>query len=54
MDIVSTKMKNTIATNASINSDGKKVRYKIDSTYSFICDHITIDNCYYLLLLCKE
>ena len=31
MDIVSTKMTNAIATNVSINSDGKKVRYKIDS-----------------------
>ena len=29
MDIVST-MTNTIATNVSINSDSKKVRYKID------------------------
>ena len=30
MDIVSTKMTNTIAANVSINSDDKKVRYKID------------------------
>ena len=30
MDIVSTKMTNNIARNVSINSDGKKVRYKID------------------------
>ena len=30
MDIVSTKMTNTIATNVSIKSDDKKVRYKID------------------------
>ena len=29
IDIVSTKMANTIATNASINSYGKNVRYKI-------------------------
>ena len=29
IDIVSTKMENTIATNASINSYGKNVRYKI-------------------------
>ena len=28
MDIVLTKMTNTIATNASINSDDEKVRYK--------------------------
>ena len=30
MDIVSTKMTNTIVANVSINSDDKKVRYKID------------------------
>ena len=30
MNIVSTKITNTIAANASINSDNKKVRYKID------------------------
>ena len=30
MDIASTKMTNTIATNVSIYSGGKKVRYKID------------------------
>ena len=30
INIVSTKMTNTIATNVSINSDDKKVRYKID------------------------
>ena len=30
MDIVSTKVTNTIATNMSINSDNKNVRYKID------------------------
>ena len=30
MDIVSTKMTKSIATNMSTNSDGKKVRYKID------------------------
>ena len=30
MDIVSTKKRNTIARNVSINSDDKKVRYKID------------------------
>ena len=30
MDIVSTKMTNTIAANVSTNSDGKKVRYKMD------------------------
>ena len=30
MNIVSTKITYTIAANASINSDNKKVRYKID------------------------
>ena len=30
MDIISTKMINTMATNVSIDSDDKKVRYKID------------------------
>ena len=30
MDTVSTEMTNTIATNVSINSDDKKVRYKIN------------------------
>ena len=29
-DIVSTKKINAIATNVSVNSDDKKVRYKID------------------------
>ena len=31
LDTSSTKMTNTIAKNVSINSDGKKVKYKIDS-----------------------
>ena len=31
MDIVSTKMRNTIVANVSINSNDNKVRYKIDS-----------------------
>ena len=31
MDIVSTKMTNTVSTNASVNSHIKKVRYKIES-----------------------
>ena len=30
LDIVSTKMANTIATNVPTNSDGKIVRYKMD------------------------
>ena len=60
MDIVSTKMTKTIATNvtstSSINCHSNKVRYKIDCyifTCSFISSHITIDNYYYLLSLCK-
>ena len=46
-------MTNIIAT---IHSDSKKIRYKIycyTFSYRFISDHITIDNYYYLLLLCK-
>ena len=39
MDIVSTKITNTIATSVSINSDVIKARYKIDCY------------CYYILLL---
>ena len=52
MDIVSTKMTNTIATNLTKHFHSKKGRdYYI--VYSFFRDHITIDNYYYLLLLCK-
>ena len=56
MDIASTNVANTIATNESTNSDGKKVRYKIDCYifHSFISDYITIDNYYYLLSLAKH
>ena len=43
MNVLSTKMTNTIAKNVSINSDDKKGRYII----------ITIDNYYYLLSLCE-
>ena len=55
MDIVSTKVTDTIATNASVNWHNKKVRYKIYCYFlhSFISDNVTIDNYYYLLLLCK-
>ena len=61
MYIVSTKEANTVATKMtniivanvmstdSINCHSKKVR----DCYIFISDHITIDNYYYLLLLCK-
>ena len=54
VDTVSTKMTDTIATNvmstASINYQSKKVR----DCYYFISDHISIDNCYYLISLCKR
>ena len=61
MYIVSTKEANTIATKItnitaanvmstdSINCHSKKVK----DCYILISDHITIDNYYYLLLLCK-
>ena len=57
MDIVSTKKRNTIATNvtstASINCHSKKVRdWYILHTFCLISDHITIEN-YYYLQLCK-
>ena len=37
------------------NSDDKKERHKMNCyiLHRFISDHITIDNCYYLLSLCK-
>ena len=56
MDIVSTNVANTIPTNTVPTNFYKKVRYKINflnSAYNFVSHHITIDNCYYLLLLCK-
>ena len=40
MDIVSTKMTNAIAAPLIINSDGKKVRYKID--YYFLHTVLTV------------
>ena len=42
-------------TNTLTNPDGKKVRYKMNYyfAHSFISDHITIHNRYYLLSLCK-
>ena len=58
MDIVSTKMTNIIATNitstASINCQSKKVRDCYLFLHSFISNHNTIDNYYYLLSLCKN
>ena len=58
MDIVSTKMTNATTANvtstASISCHSKKVRdCYILHTVLFI-DHITIDNYYYLLLLCRK
>ena len=57
MDNVSTKKTNTVATNiastASINCQSKKNKTLLYFAQSFISDHITIDNCYYLLSLCK-
>ena len=55
MDIVSTKMTNTVATNMSISSNGKKVRYEIDChiLHTVFSDNITIDNHYYLLSFCN-
>ena len=62
MDIVSTKKTNTIATKktniiatkvtsttASINCHSKKSKRLLCFAYSFISNHITIDNYYYLL-----
>ena len=48
-DIVSKKMKNIAATNVIKNRHSKKSRRLLYFAYSFISDHITIDNCYYLL-----
>ena len=48
MDIVSTKKTNTIATN--VTSTASILLY---FAYSFISDHININNYYYLLSLCK-
>ena len=57
MDIVSTKIRDAIATNvmstASINYHSKKVR-DCYNLHSYISDLITIDNYYYLLSLCKR
>ena len=46
-----------VPTNVSINSDDKNIRWKMNCysllSVSFISDHITIYNHYYLLSLCK-
>ena len=48
MDIASTKMAYTIATNVTKNCHSKKIRCNIDFyiAHSFISDHIAIDNYY--------
>ena len=57
LDIVSTKKTSTIAANVrstdSINCHSIKVRL-LYFAHSFINIHITIDNYYYLLSLCKR
>ena len=56
VDIVSTKKANPIATKTTTITNSASVSYyrKRDYiAYSFISDHIIIDNCYYLLSLCK-
>ena len=51
---IPTNITNTISTIVAINSDGTKVRHKIDCyTHSFMSDQIIIYNCYYLLSICK-
>ena len=55
VDILSTKMIYTIATNVTKNCHSKKVKYNVDFyiAHSFISDYIAIDKYYYLLPLCK-
>ena len=57
VDNLSRKKKNTIATNvtstALINCHSKRSKRLLYFTYSFISDHINIDNYYYVLSLCK-
>ena len=50
MGIVSTKMANTIVTK---NFHSKKSKWFLYFAYGFINSHITLDNYYYLLSLCK-
>ena len=52
IDTVSTKIANTIATNVTKRLQNKKKRF-LYLACSFISNHITIDNYYYLLSLCK-
>ena len=57
MDSLSTKKVNTIAANvtstASMNWHSKKSKRLLYFAYSFISDHIAIDDYYYLMLLFK-
>ena len=42
-----------VASTASINCHSKKSKRLLYLAYSFISDHITIENYYYLSILCK-
>ena len=57
MDNLSTKKTINIAANVtstvSINCDILKSKRLLYFAHSSVSNHITIDNCYYLLLLCK-
>ena len=54
MVIVSTKKTNTTATNVTSTASKFKSKILLYIAHSFIRDHFTIDNNYYLLLLCKS
>ena len=49
----SNEKKTNITSTAPTNYHSKKVRLKLFFAYSFISDHITINNYDYLLLLCE-
>ena len=58
MDIISANMTNTAQTNVmtTVSKSKIRLRYKngfLQSSHSFISDHFTIYNRYYLLSLCK-
>ena len=57
IDNLSTKRTNAVATNltctVSVSYYSKKSKRLLYFTYSFISNHITSDNYYYLLSLCK-
>ena len=54
MDIVTTRMANTIGTNVTRNRLSKKIRDCYILHTVLFNDHITFKNYYYLLSLCKE